>query len=179
MENLPSCQECNNFILDGRANRRFCSTRCKGRWWKKHPHAQPVTEHACRQCANAFPIGPGQNNKWLCSEVCRKAALAKSVRSFHERRPWMDAIYREKTRTKHGPDSQNVRFYKLNPTAPRVCEACGESRVTEIAHKPGHERMGARRGTANMKWPDMVWVLCPTCHRLLDRMNYSPAELGL
>jgi hypothetical protein len=30
-----------------------------------------------------------------------------------------------------------------------------------------------------MRWPEKVWVLCPTCHRLLDRMNYSPSELGL
>jgi len=25
----------------------------------------------------------------------------------------------------------------------------------------------------------MVWVLCPTCHALLDRMHYPPEELGL
>ena len=24
-----------------------------------------------------------------------------------------------------------------------------------------------------------TWVLCPTCHRLLDRMNYTLEELGL
>jgi hypothetical protein len=32
---------------------------------------------------------------------------------------------------------------------------------------------------ANMQWPEMVWVLCPTCHRLLDRMHYPPTDLGL
>jgi hypothetical protein len=93
----------------------------------------------------------------------------------------MEAVYRARTREKKLPDSQNVRFYRLNPTAPKECEnpACKESRVLEIAHRPGHERLGQRRSSANMRWPEMVWVLCPTCHRLLDRMNYSPEDLGL
>lgn len=91
----------------------------------------------------------------------------------------MEAIYRARTREKLGPDSQNKRFYALNPNAPRACEACGEDRVIEVAHRPGYERLGARRSSANMQWPKMVWVLCPTCHRLLDRMHYPPEDLGL
>ena len=27
--------------------------------------------------------------------------------------------------------------------------------------------------------PNHVWVLCPTCHALLDRMHYLPSDLGL
>ena len=64
----------------------------------------------------------------------------------------------------------------LNPDAPKFCQSCAETRVLEIAHKPGHERFGERRNNGNQKWPEKVWVLCPTCHRLLDRMHYDPVE---
>lgn len=179
MENLPKCVVCDTEMHDVRSHRRFCSPRCKGRWWRKNPHAEPVKEHTCRQCQTVFPISRGQNNKWLCSDACRKSANAESVRNFHKRRPLMEAIYRKRTHEKMPTDSQNVRFYRLNPTAPRACEGCGEDRVTEIAHRLGHERLGQRRTSANLVWPEKVWVLCPTCHRLLDRMKYSPEDLGL
>lgn len=176
---LPKCIECAVEMLDGRHNRKFCSTRCKARWWKKNPHSEPVTHHDCRSCGKRFPIGKGQNNKWLCSDECRRANNAKSVREFHLRRPLMEKVYRAKTKEKMHPDNSSVRFYRDNPLAPKCCQSCGEDRVVEIAHRPGHERIGARKTTANCKWPEMVWVLCPTCHRLLDRMGYSPQELGL
>lgn len=178
MKPLPTCQECLSVIEDARSNRRFCSTKCRGRWWKKNP-SKGVTEHSCRQCGIIFPISTSQHNKWLCSEVCRKKSNAASVRNFHLRKPLMNGVYRDRSRQKQSPDNQNIRFYKINPSAPRACEACGEDRVTEISHRPGHERKGERRKSTNMKWPEMVWILCPTCHRLLDRMGYDPKELGL
>lgn len=179
MIEFPKCLGCNEPMLDGRHNRKYCSTKCKGVFRRTLPSTSGPIEHACRVCETRFVIGPGQGNKWLCSPECMKASLARSVRNFHERRPKMEAIYRQRTREKIGADSQNKRFYRLNPNAPRACESCGEDRVLEVAHKPGHERFGARRGTKNMNWPEQVWVLCPTCHRLHDRMGYSPEELGL
>ena len=91
----------------------------------------------------------------------------------------MEAIYRARAKGRQPADSNGERFYKWNPSAPRACQSCGESRVTEAAHRPECPRLGERRSRANMKWPEMVWVLCPTCHKLLDRMGYSPEELGL
>lgn len=173
------CIQCGVEMIGSHSHRKFCSGRCKAAWWRAHPHSEKVSEHTCRQCGSSFSIGAGQNNKWLCSDECRRAAMAQSVREFHLRRPMAAKIHRAKSREKNAPDSMNVRFYRLNPAAPRCCESCGEARVTEIAHRPGHERLGQRRSSSNMKWPEMVWVLCPTCHRLLDRMNYTPAELGL
>ena len=178
-ESLPGCHECGSVMLDVRSNRKFCSPKCKQVASYKRQRSNRVTHHTCRICDEVFPIFEGQGNKWLCSDECRRASNAKSVRDFHERRPLSQAIYRQKTRQKHGADSQNKRFYSLNPNAPRSCEACGESRVIEIAHKPGHERLGQRRSASNMVWPEQVWVLCPTCHRLHDRMGYSADELGL
>ena len=173
-----NCLECLEPIEATHLHRKYCSEKCKKRWYKKQPSTSKDV-HACRMCGTEFPIGPGQNNKWLCSDECRRASNAKSVRTYHERRPQMEAIFRARTRVKLGPDSHNRRFYNLNPDAPRACQSCGEDRVTEIAHKPGHERLGARRTSATLVWPEKTWVLCPTCHRLLDRMNYTPEELGL
>lgn len=175
----PACVECGIEMPGSRPDRKYCSIRCKARWWKTNAHMEPVTSHVCRECGTAFPISRVQHNKWLCSRACIRAANARSTREFHARRPSQMAAYRARTKAKLPPDSQNRRFYRLNPDAPRACESCGETRVTEIAHRPGHERHGERRTAKNMVWPEKVWVLCPTCHRLLDRMHYPPNDLGL
>jgi hypothetical protein len=160
-------------------HRKYCSGACKAKYRKTHVAGKLSDGHDCRVCGEHIALKAGQANKWICSARCRRAQNARSVREFHLRRPLMEAIYRARTREKVLPDNSNVRFYRLNPGAPRACQSCGEARVTEVAHKPGHERLGQRRTAANWKWPEMTWVLCPTCHRLLDRMNYSPEELGL
>jgi hypothetical protein len=120
-----------------------------------------------------------QHAKYLCSDKCRRASNAQSVRNFHLRKPHKELEYRGRSKAKRLPESNGARFYRTNPTAPRACESCGERRVLDIAHKPNHKRFGAWRSTQNCRWPEMVWVLCPTCHALLDRMHYDPAELGL
>lgn len=176
---LLSCVHCRTTLPPSHSHRKYCSGKCKAAYRRTNGGGTVADGHNCRHCDKWFAIGAGQHNKWLCSAECRRASNAKSVREFHLRRPLMEALYREKTKSKQPPDSQNRRFYLLNPNAPKACEACGEARVTEIAHKPGHERMGERRSSANMRWPEKVWVLCPTCHRLLDRMHYPPEDLGL
>lgn len=172
------CIQCDTEMPPSNLTRKYCSFRCKKAYLKVHGGSL-AQGHECRQCGNLFAIGPGQGNKWLCSDACRRASNAASVRNFHERQPLAEAVYRAKTKAKSPPDSRNLRFYRSNPTAPRACQSCGEDRVTEVAHRPGHERLGSHRSSANTKWPEMVWVLCPTCHRLLDRMHYTPEELGL
>lgn len=177
---MRNCIECGvEFPPSSHFHRKYCSGKCKARHRKKTAAGKLADGHDCRVCGKHIELKPGQANKWICSAKCRRARNAESVRDFHLRRPAMEAIYRARTKKKLPPDSANRRFYKLNPNAPRTCESCGEARVTEVAHKPGHERIGERRSSANLKWPTMVWVLCPTCHRLLDRMGYSPQELGL
>lgn len=175
----PTCVECAVEMTGSHIHRRYCSGRCKARWRAKHGPKEPVSHHACRICGTSFEIGPGQANKWLCSAPCRRASAAQSVRTFHDRRPQQEAIYRARTKEKRLPDNNLLRFYRTNPSAPRACESCGEARVLEVAHKPGAERLGQWRSSVNCRWPELVWVLCPTCHRLLDRMNYTPEELGL
>lgn len=173
------CVECEMEMPSGHIHKKYCSPKCKARWRKKNPVGVLADGHACRMCGKHIPLSPGQGNKWLCSDECRRASNSKSVREFHLRRPEVEAVYRARTKAKMPTDSQNRRFYSLNPAAPHACEACGESRVTEIAHKPGYERLGKRRTSETLVWPLKTWVLCPTCHRLLDRMGYTPEELGL
>lgn len=175
----PHCVECGAEMTGSHIHRKYCSSRCKGKYRKRFASSFPVTHHDCRMCGTRFEIGPGQYNKWICSDECRKASQAQSIRTFHQRRPQQEAIYRARTKAKRLPDSNLLRFRRTNPDAPTACQSCGETRVLDVAHKPGSERRGAWRSASNCRWPEMVWVLCPTCHTLLDRMNYDPAELGL
>lgn len=175
----PLCLTCKAELTGSHPGRKYCGQKCKSHF-DRHRYKLPVvTHHVCLVCETEFEIGPGQANKWLCSDLCRKKKNTDTVREFHKKNPERQAIYQSRTRVKCPPDSSLRRFYTWNPNAPRSCQSCGENRVLEVAHKPGHERCGRRRQKANCQWPSMVWVLCPTCHSLLDRMGYSPEELGL
>lgn len=86
-----------------------------------------------------------------------------------------------KTRyAKNGKDTLQKRLYKKYPDLPRVCEAkdCGEARVLTAAHKPGFERNGDWQV---MKYYErhMFWMLCPTCHAVLDKKIETPEQMGL
>lgn len=172
-----NCLQCKVPFLPKR-KALFCSQKCGAAYrWSHRPN--PVTSHVCRNCLKVFPIRPDQNQKWTCSDECRRARVAQVTREWHTRNPNREPIYRMRTKAKQLPDSNLIRFRRHNPCAPKSCESCGEHRVLDVAHKPGHERNGSWRNAKNCKWPKMVWVLCPTCHALIDRMRYSPSELGL
>lgn len=175
---MIDCKHCHKLFHPRTKRSVFCSPKCAAAWrWKTR--SNPITSHVCRNCRKTFPIRPDQSQKWTCSDECRRARVAKSVREWHLRNPERSSIYRMRTKAKQLPDSNLIRFRKTNPNAPKKCESCGEHRVLDVAHKPGHERNGAWRNSKNCAWPKQVWVLCPTCHALLDRMRYSPEELGL
>ncbi len=175
------CRNCEMPLPPSRSHRIWCSGKCKARYRKLHGGKTDdlLGGHHCRECDNWFAIEPGQGNKWLCSEDCRKTRNARSAREFHLRRPQAEAIYRARSKTRGSPDGRMVRFHRWHPEAPRACESCGDNRVLDVAHKPAHQRFGARQSKENCSWPQKVWVLCPTCHALLDRMNFTPQELGL
>lgn len=177
--NAHQCRQCHTTLDAKHLSKRYCSRSCKNRFYKENPALVNATEHVCRQCGKRFPIGPGQFNKWLCSAECRRAKNTQSVREFHNHRPLQEAIYRRRTREKIGPDSVLRCFYLWNPHATKSCESCGEVRVLDVAYKPSHARLGEPRKSSNCKWPYHVWVLCPTCHALIGRMNYPPIDLGL
>lgn len=172
-----ACLNCGQSFEHVRTSRRFCSQNCGAAYrWRLRPK---VGEHRCRSCGKMFPIRPDQNQKWTCSDECRRARVTLITRTWHERNPDRDELYRARSKAKQLPESNLIRFRRTNPNAPTACESCGETRVLDVAHKPGHERNGQWRNSRNCLWPQMVWVLCPTCHALLDRMRYPPSELGL
>jgi hypothetical protein len=116
------------------------------------------------------------NNKWYCSDVCSTEAARQSRCRFYKRNPNKISEYRNAAINRNKKagitDGNLTRFYKRFPDAPRQCEACGESRIVEISHKPEFKRNGMWRSAKNTQL-HMVWILCPTCHRLMDRKNYT------
>lgn len=174
-----TCLNCGKKWVTKFSGAKYCCQKCGSQHRWKISHKVTDNLRPCRNCGKLFSVTPIQNQKWLCSDECRKARNAKIIREWHTRNPERELIYRARTKEKQTPDSNIKRFYAWNPSAPRKCESCGESRVLEIAHKPGKERNGRGRCKENSHWPSHVWVLCPTCHRLLDRMRYPPSDLGL
>ena len=138
------------------------------------------TMRNCRQCGTPFPVvSRADANRQHCSRGCSAKSARRSRTKFWQRqKPTKAKEYYQKSRAKLGPDGNLKRFYARYPQAPRACQSCGETRVLDVAHKPGHERKGQWRNVGNTTL-DKVWILCPTCHALLDRMGYSPSELGL
>lgn len=174
-----NCDRCGERYEFQRSDSRFCSQKCGAAFrWARSPKDTDKPRN-CLVCGMEFFALPGANQKRTCSDACRRARIAKSTREWHLRNPDREGVYRARTKAKRLPDSNLTRFRRHNPDAPMCCESCGEHRVLDLAHKPGKERNGAWRSVSNSRWPDMVWVLCPTCHALLDRMRYDPADLGL
>lgn len=174
-----ACIHCGKDFEPKRKDSKYCSRSCGAAY--KFSLLPKVTDsgRTCIVCGKHFPLNRNQGQKKTCSDGCRRARVAQIIREWHKRNPDRESLYRQRTKEKQPPGTNLVRFYRHNPGAPNACESCGENRVLDVAHKPGHERNGQWRNKNNTKWPQKVWILCPTCHALIDRMHYSPEELGL
>ena len=178
------CVICGNEFEAKTAWHRYCSRACEAKNYR-NSHGLWLLKDGrfCRQCGKKFfPEGRGGNNKQHCSDECSKKSARESRSKFWskfgDKKKQKMNEYHKKSREKVGPDGNLKRFYKRYPEAPKACQSCGETRVLDIAHKNGHERNGAWRSVDNTTL-EKVWILCPTCHALLDRMNYDPSDLGL
>lgn len=180
MERNKFCRVCGVIFEAKSACHKYCSRQCETRSHREREGFLLAKGRHCRQCGTLFfPSFKTGANQQHCSKPCSIKSARESRSRFYAKNPNIIAMYRAKSRERRGPDGNQKRFFARYPNAPRQCEACGEKRVLDIAHKPGKERQGAWRSKANTQWPSMVWVLCPTCHALLDRMGYAPCELGL
>jgi hypothetical protein len=181
---LKHCVMCGNEFEAKTAWKRYCSRACEAKKWRITKGLNKLKDgRFCRQCGEKFfPSGRGGNNKQHCSPECSKKSARESRskfwNKFGDKKKQKMSEYHLKSREKVGPDGNLKRFYKRYPDAPRECQSCGEKRVLDIAHKPEHRRNGSWRSVGNTT-TDKVWILCPTCHALLDRMRYLPSELGL
>ena len=178
--NERHCVLCGTSFLATRAWQKYCSKQCQT---KNNNDLTPRTLKAgrfCKQCGtNFFPDFADGKNRQHCSNECSVKSARDSRSKFWEKHgKEKEIIYRQRTKEKIGKDSNLKRFRKRYPEIEIKCQSCGEQRVVDIAHKPEHKRNGEWRSAKNTT-PEKVWILCPTCHALLDRMNYSPSELGL
>lgn len=171
---MGTCDTCANAMPRRVERQRFCSDRCRQRSkWK------PDVIKPCQVCGAAFERrGQADSNRRHCSEACARISAKKSRHAFHEKRPERDAQYRESQRRKRNKDTSLGRLWRKYPWLPHECEACGETRVLDIAHRPEHRRNGAWKTMANTT-AEMVWILCPTHHALLDRLGYTAEQLGI
>ena len=176
-EMTTPCAICGTPILK-RSNNKYCSDQCRRTGYAvQFPPADP--HRACRICGTVFiRIGQGQCNKQHCSEACAAISAKAARQRFARKRPEREKQYRDKQRAKRNKDTLLGRLWRKYPLLPRCCEACGESRVLEVAHRPEHARNGAWIAVRLSK-PDMIWILCPLCHALLDRLHYSAEQLGI
>jgi len=176
-ETIRHCVICGSQFEASTSWHKYCSIPCKSLRYRELNN--PPTQRYCRQCGVGFVLAAQEGNKQHCSVECSRKSARESRSKFWERNGTKKRkAYYKKSREKLGPDSNLKRFYARNPDSPKACESCGEYRVLDIAHKPGHERNGSWRSAKNTT-PEKVWILCPTCHALLDRMGYLPKELGL
>lgn len=182
---IKFCIECGKPFEANRASHKYCSVYCANKHGRKTKGVVLLQDQGrfCKQCGTAFsvPSGRGGNNRWHCSDECSVKSARESRSKFWAKQPDAKAKmgeYHAVSREKVGPDGNLKRFRKRYPHVLMACQSCGDTRVLDIAHKPEHRRNGAWRSVENTT-PEKVWILCPTCHALLDRMHYPPEDLGL
>ncbi len=173
------CVVCGAEFQAHRSFHRYCGRKCSSLAGRRKGGIKLEAGRFCRQCGTKFFPAMNQQNKQHCSDECSKTSARESRSKFWaQNKDEKHKKYRDTRRAKVGPDGNLKRYYAKYPDAPKECESCGENRVLDIAHKPSYKRNGAWRSAKNTT-PNKVWILCPTCHTLLDRMHYEPKELGL
>jgi hypothetical protein len=174
-----SCIECGASFSRKRPDAKYCSFRCTSKAHRRRHQIAPRLLDAgrdCQRCGHHFEVVVPNTNRRYCSPDCSAASAREQRRSFHKRKPGVQKIYNSRRLIRdNGLISRLRRRY---PGLPTACESCGESRVLEVAHRPEFRRNGAWRKIENSR-PHMIWILCPTCHELLDREISSPEELRL
>jgi len=67
------CKECNNLFFVNlyflNRGRKFCSSKCRKIYWKKHGKYQI---HTCKLCHKKFKFHPGSSKGIFCSLKCKK-----------------------------------------------------------------------------------------------------------
>ena len=173
---IKHCIVCGKEYEATRAWHKYCSPVCqKGRKRKDRGLIKDIGRY-CKQCGVHFI--PDKNQQLHCSEECSKKSARQSRAKFLKQNPDAYKKYYNKGKIKNGKDGNLIRLYRRYPDLPKSCQSCGEDRILDIAHKPEHKRNGAWRTLKNTT-PEKIWILCPTCHMLIDRKGYDPKQLGL
>jgi len=135
-----------------------------------------ITGRDCRQCGSHFSIRWPDSNRQHCSEECARKSAQQSRKRFHKRNPEAQNVY---NRRRKNPDNKLARLRRRWPELPNSCQSCGEARVLEVAHRPQFAMNGSWSSKMENRKPHMIWILCPTCHKLIDKKICTPEELHL
>lgn len=179
-----ACDQCGKIYVPFRSRSRFCTELC-GAMWHYQQDNTVQRERKCKECGSRF-VYDGSNRLNYCSDECarivagrRRQENTKRSAQWRKDNPDTTDTYRE-TQKQRNPEQVKggltQRFFAKYPHIPYRCQACGESRIVELAHKT--PRRGAWRTLKNTTEKD-VWILCPTCHRCLDMKIQTQQELGL
>jgi hypothetical protein len=172
------CTECGVPFKAVRPDKRYCASPCQARAGRRRRGEQSDITKAgadCGWCGKHFAITPPSTNQRYCSDGCSREAARKQRREFHRKKPDRQKVYNARRPYR---DVRIERLKRRYTDIPNACESCGEQRILEVAHRPEHARNGAGRSVRNSQ-RHMFWILCPTCHKLLDYEICSQAELGL
>jgi hypothetical protein len=179
-----TCKRCGNIFVAHRKTIKWCDD-CKSKGYLDLP---PIQRN-CLWCNTPITIPRGASKaesgkRYCCDEHAKLGAkrsrLASAKRAAHGEPKRYGG--RPKTLT----DSESVerkkegkvqRFFRKYPNRLPICQACGESRVIELAHKI--PRNGAWPSLHKNMHSDDIWILCPTCHKCLDYGIQTAEELGL
>jgi hypothetical protein len=179
-DKIRYCIVCGQSFVAKTARQKYCSRKCSSKVYREKKGIKLKDGRYCKQCGKKFyPNYKDGKNRQHCSDECSRKSARNSMSKYwstnkSEKQKKQQKVYSKK----NGKDSKMKRFLKRYPNAPKECQACGENRVLEICHKPEYRRQGAWRTVANTQL-HMVWILCPTCHSLLDRKGYALEEIGL
>lgn len=176
------CLECGTPFVKKRMDQFFCTPKCWSRKYNRKRPKVPPALRECRNCGHSFSWQGQSSNRQYCSSECSLMGAKKSRASFHKRNTEYHKTmwHRHKHKDPRSRKGKGVVEWlrRRHPDLPQGCESCGESRVLDVAHKPEFARNGAWRSRTTTQ-RHMFWVLCPTCHALLDRNVCSPQQLGL
>lgn len=182
-----TCGHCGAAFTTGIRNAQYCQELCRTRASRARRDETKAgewlrTPRTCPLCRAEFmcTMETGPNKKY-CSPKCSIEARAR-YHSWWTRTEFPKAMkaYNAARARNHGPDTLTNRLRKRYPDLPTVCEVptCTEARVLECAHKPEYRRNGGWR-TMDKYERHMFWMLCPTCHRVLDMGIETPEQMGL
>lgn len=177
-KNIIHCKSCGVDFMPKVRWQLYCSDKCHTSFnnnLKKVSLDDEKRTRFCKRCGTKFLYGDGQMAKQHCSDKCSSDS-ARLSRTKYSKVPIN--IEKKRTNERKRKIGNIERVYNRYPELPKSCQSCGESRVLDIAHKPEFRRNGAWRSASNCT-PEKIWILCPTCHALLDRKHYAPESLGL
>ena len=170
------CNYCEKPYIPFRKTSKYCSELCGAKYIYYHSGRGLLVqrERTCHYCQVSF-VYDGSNRLNHCSNECARIVAtqarmknAKTAALWRAQHPDECSEYRRMRKIDYPEETRGgltYRFFKRYPHIPQICQACGETRIVELAHKI--PRNGAWRSMKNTTEKD-VWILCPTCHRCLD-----------